>query len=46
MSDIKDKDFEALKSLTNITFTRDEKKDDFTLIFKFGPNDYFENEVL
>jgi len=46
LSDIKEKDFEALKSLRNITFERDEKKDDFTIIFTFAPNDFFETLVL
>lgn len=46
LSDIKEKDFEALKSLKNVTFERDEKKDDFVIIFTFAPNDFFETLVL
>jgi nucleosome assembly protein 1-like 1 len=46
---IQERDEEALKSLKTIKFTPSHDSNtphDFTLIFTFGPNEYFENEVL
>jgi len=46
---IQERDEDALKSLKTIKFTPSHDANaphDFTLIFTFGPNEYFENEVL
>ena len=46
---IQERDYDALKTLKNISYsasTDQSKPHNFTLTFTFGPNSFFENDVL